>query len=217
MVLKWQTGDSKLLTLTRLHRSCWAHGSASAISDRANILNNNAFPRTFLSFQAVVDCSGAGSCAHGGEPDGVYEYARKFGIPHASCNNYQAKDEKCTLQKATCQQCWPDERGCVAIPKYKRMVVGEWGDCSGYEAMKAEIFLRGPITCGIAATRGLDDYDSGIFEEEHEPDEVEINHIVSVVGWGLDAYSGTEYWIVRNSWGAAWGEVRSQFSLSREP
>lgn len=40
------------------------------------------------------------------------------------------------------------------MPSYKRMVVGEWGDCSGYNQMKAELYLGGPITCGIAATRG---------------------------------------------------------------
>ena len=37
----------------------------------------------------------------------------------------------------------------------------------------------------------------GIFAEKSE-DQVP-NHIISVVGWGIDKDSDTEYWIVRNS------------------
>ena len=44
-------------------------------------------------------------------------------------------------------------------------------------------------------------YTGGIFKDE--TGEVDIDHEVSVVGWGVE--NGEKYWIVRNSWGTAWG------------
>jgi len=32
-----------------------------------------------------------------------------------------------------------------------------------------------------------------------------LNHSVVIVGWGVDATTGTKYWKVRNSYGEKWG------------
>lgn len=92
---------------------------------------------------------------------------------------------------------------CSAVPptQYKRLVVSEYGNVAGRAAMKAEIFARGPISCGIFATDALDEYRGGVYAEHHLRPEQRINHVVSVVGWGVDEESGEEFWAVRNSWG----------------
>ena len=71
---------------------------------------------------------------------------------------------------------------------------------TGVDAMASEIFNRGPIACGIVASKILD-YTSDIASGCS----LNADHIISVVGCDNDA-TEREYWILRNSWGEFWGE-----------
>lgn len=92
----------------------------------------------------------------GGWDSKVYEYAAKHGIPDDTCNLYQAINQECN-RKHQCYTCWPGE-GCKPLNEYNRLVVAEHGRVAGEKAMMAEIYARGPISCGIDATDALDKY-----------------------------------------------------------
>ena len=69
-------------------------------------------------------------------------------------------------------------QGCTEVTKHPTYWVGDYGSVSRADRMKAEIFTRGPIGCGIDATSKLEAYTGGIFSEKKFF--VMINHEVSV-------------------------------------
>lgn len=188
--------------------SCWAHAATSSLTDRYTIETGATWPGpVLLSVQNVIDCGQAGSC-QGGWDSGVYRYAEEYGIPPETCNPYLAVNQECSPYHQ-CFTCWPGltpDANCKRVQSYKRLTVREHGRISGRRDIMAEVHARGPVSCEIDATEGLDAYSGGIYAE-YKPG-AQSNHLVSIVGWGKEMVDGedVEFWIVRNSWGTPWGE-----------
>ena len=156
--------------------------------------------------QVLINCGGGGSC-EGGNPLGVYEYIHRQGLPDQTCQAYTATDGACR-PLGVCETCSPSNSSftpglCTPVKKHPTFRVREYGSVSGAERMKAEIYARGPIGCGIHVTEAFEKYTGGVYSEFMLLPLA--NHEVSVVGWG-QTEDGTEYWIGRNSWGTYWGE-----------
>lgn len=192
--------------------SCWAFGTTSALSDRFNIIRKQAWPQINLAPQVLINCRGGGSC-NGGNPGGVWSYIHKNGIPDETCQNYEAVNGECDAL-GVCETCEPGKTSdtflpgtCSQVKEYPTYFVSEYGSVSGADRMKAEIYKRGPIACGISVTDKFEAYTGGVYSEYHFFPPM-INHELSIVGWGVDTVDGeeVEYWKGRNSWGTYWGE-----------
>merc|ERR1712086_1149245 len=193
--------------------SCWAQGTTSALADRFNIMLGDKNPTPVaLDAQVIVNCGAGGSC-EGGNPGGVYSFAYRQGIPDSSCEQYVAHDPSNFNCEAIdkCKDCtWPPcpanetcQDKCWAV-EYKHYYAKNYYSLRGAAKMKADLAKYGPIACGIEVTDAFEKYTGGIYSEfKLFP---QINHEISVVGYGVDAKSGEEYWIGRNSWGTYWGE-----------
>ena len=200
--------------------SCWSHGAVSALGDRIKIARGAKGIDINLSVQHILNCGNAGSC-HGGSIDGPYQWmhsiSKKTGSglsyetqnPYLACSS-ESKDGICAHADWSCSaeniartcSTFPSMGGkCVGLEKYPNVTVSEYGSIRGHNAMAKEIFARGPISCGIDAMP-IEKYTGGVVTKGGR----EVDHVVSVVGWGEDATDGP-YWIVRNSWGEYWGEM----------
>ena len=62
-----------------------------------------------------------------------------------------------------------------------------------------------PVSVSLdAGERVFRSYKSGIFDSSDCG--TFLNHAVLAVGYGTDATTGKDYWLVKNSWNTGWGE-----------
>jgi cathepsin X len=212
----WRNIDGVNFVTTNLNQhypqycgSCWLHGAMSSLNDRLKIAKKAQFPEINLARQVVLNCgnSTAGSCS-GGSDYGVYVFGHKFGIPDDTCQLYSAEEHGCSAFR-NCMNCDPPTPDaphgvCYPVQSYDRYFVREYGRMKkpSVHEMKAEIFRRGPISCSV---------DASFVEKGHykpgdivrvKDQEWDLDHDISIAGWGFDEESGDSFWIVRNSWGS---------------
>merc|ERR1719493_530533 len=148
--------------------SCWAHGSVSALGDRIKIARGGKGIDITLSVQHILNCGNVGSC-HGGSVLGPYDWLYRQGTkgisyetsnPYLACSSENQEglcpghDWSCTNMNIarTCST-FPPQGKCVGMWEYPNATIEEYGSISGESQMMAEIYQRGPISCGIDATK----------------------------------------------------------------
>ncbi len=85
--------------------------------------------------------------------------------------------------------------------------------CNDIVAIKTAIRYFGVVDASVLTNPAFDAYQSGIYEDTKtlcQDDKSSLcyyaatDHVVALVGWNDNGGDG--YWILRNSWGANWGE-----------
>mmetsp|Transcript_4077 Transcript_4077/g.10973 ORF Transcript_4077/g.10973 Transcript_4077/m.10973 type:complete len:477 (-) Transcript_4077:430-1860(-) len=177
--------------------SCWSFATTGAIEGINAIKTGNLVS---LSEQQLVDCDTKSDMGCGGGlMDFAYQYVKENGgldteEDYAYWSGYGLTLWACNRRKET-------DRTVVSISAYEDVPEGE-------ENLMKAVAMQ-PVSVGICASATLQFYAGGILDKCCEG----LNHGVLAVGYGTDA-DGTPYWIVKNSWGEAWGD-QGYFKLKR--
>ena len=165
--------------------SCWAFSSTGAIEGTVFMEEKKLYS---FSEQELIDCStkwGNHGC-HGGLMDNAFRYLKDHGIEQESDYQYTAKDGSCKY----------DESKIVTR-------VSQFHDVArnNLSQVKAALATR-PLSVAIEADQPIfQRYKSGVISKGCGN---RLDHGVLAVGYGTE--NGQEYILVKNSWGAAWGD-----------
>ncbi|KAL0895157.1 hypothetical protein ABMA27_013608 [Loxostege sticticalis] len=164
--------------------SCWAFSAVGNLEGQYAIKHNKLRE---LSEQQIVDCDENDYGCGGGWMASAFVWLQKHGgIESEEDYPYVApKDQSCKFDKSKA----------VATVSGCKMFNGK-----DENALKQVLVSNGPLSIAIDAT-GIMGYFGGIVEDCPAGG---LNHGVLLVGYGIE--NTTEYWIIKNSWSADWGE-----------
>lgn len=186
--------------------SCWAFAAVATFEGHIQSYYNNPSLILNLSEQDLVSCalpyqaqgefSGGCAGAFDYQIESIFStYWRNVGNATEQFFPYLAIDSECSAKLANWQnKAWKNL-------SYRRIVLTD-NIQENVLNIKDAIIKNGPVEVGMIIFYDFFSYTGGIYQ--HNDNEVMGGHAVTIVGFGVD--DGKDYWIVKNSWGSAWGE-----------
>jgi len=161
--------------------SCWAF-SATETVESANLMAGRAV--VHLSPQEIVDCDAGEAGCNGGDPRQALEWVKREGGQETeTCYPYDARTGACRKDK------------CKADLTVRTIDPVARSEPAIYDALK-----KYPLSI-CADAEPWQFYTGGILKAAQCGHS--IDHAIQLVGFSPNSGG---YWIVRNSWGASWGE-----------
>jgi len=163
--------------------SCWAFSAVGAVEGAMAISTGKLVS---YSEQQLVDCDTNGDAGcNGGLMDNAFKYIEKNPLETLEDYGYNARSGKCNYDPSK------------GVGKVKSYVDVTPNDPS---QLKAALAL-GPVSVAIEADQfSFQSYSGGVITSGCGQ---KLDHGVLAVGYGTE--NGTDYFLVKNSWGANWG------------
>ncbi len=194
--------------------SCWAFAATHVYTDHLSLQFRSRVPvfsQDFLTqcispYRNRSQAVGNGCC--GGNAHAAFGYLQEFGAVSEACRpytlgNYSSRDrENKERNPLVCpQSCVSTSRGASFSPSRNRI--------PGFTALQTEDVITAlnqsrPVYARMEARDAIKfDYRCGVFCDApiRRP-----NHAVEIVDYSNPNYTGSPYWVVKNSWGDTWGE-----------
>ena len=160
--------------------SCWAFSATGSLEGGNFVANGKLIS---LSEQQLVDCDTKSNGCGGGLMTNAFQYVQKKGLCTEEDYPYHAKDEDCKDDKC---------EAAIHIQGYEEV------EAMSGAALKAAV-SKAPVSVAVEADSAVFQmYTGGIVDDSACG--TSLNHGVLAVGYGEN------YWIVKNSWGASWGD-----------
>jgi len=205
--------------------SCWAFGAVEAATDRICIESNGASQPHLSAEDLLSCCIFCGAGCDGGDPAAAWSYFTSTGVvtggnygDYSWCSSYSLPncDHHTTGHYAPCSAgseyptpscptaCDSNSTYSVPFTTDKHIFATSYSVGQDPAQIQQEIMTNGPVEAAFTVYADFESYKSGIYR--HVSGEELGGHAVKIIGWGYDAPSSTNYWIVANSWNNDWGE-----------